>query len=75
MRFKNESEKRKFVETMLNKGIDEAKKKYLNQMEGIIIVETGKTVELFGETLTAAEVKQRYPQAVVIELTAEEMNL
>lgn len=75
MKFKDEKEKRQFAENMLSKGIEAAKQDHLKATQGILIVEKGKTLELFGETLTANEIQKKYPEALVIELTKKEMDV
>ncbi len=75
MKFKDENEKRKFAESLLSKGIEAAKQDHLKATQGIFIVEKGKTLDLFDESLTANEIRKKYPETLVIELTKEETDV
>ena len=66
-------EKIRFVETAFKKGREAAKADAIKG-KTLTIVE-GAEIDVFGEKLSAEQVREQYPEALVIELSKEDAEL
>jgi len=65
MKFKSKDEKQRFLNKLLNEGKEAAIAEYMAGQ--LIPILKGQNIELFGETLTPDEVKQRYPGVLIAQ--------
>jgi hypothetical protein len=68
MNFKSIEEKRQFLNTAINKGIEAAKREYIKQHYPLVVIckTEGPYAEMFGQKITAEQIKQKYPGILVV---------
>ena len=72
MKFKNEQDKRKFIETAVNKGFEAAKSEYLKNNKTVLTVTKDDPFgEVFGQTMHVKDIQKKYPEILIVEANSE----
>jgi hypothetical protein len=73
MKFENKEEKKQFTKTLLQKGLQAARTEYIqNNPPLVVVIKDNPQTEILGETLTAEEAKEKYPNVIICKVNDEQ---
>jgi hypothetical protein len=69
MEFKDSEEKRRFAQTLISKGLKQARQEYVkNKYPVIVFPHNVNKKEIMGETLTPDQAQEKYPDIPVYDI-------
>ena len=72
MKFDNEDQKRKFIDTTLNEGIEKAKQNYIREnIKSVVVTRDDPFAVILGDTMHINEIKKKYPGILVLTVNSE----